>query len=185
MKATLGLAAEVQSAAKARKNDDAPGVQPEAPSRAVRTRREARGKHDMSHSVTTEKAPSTPTDQPQAHVNGVQVPVAESATGSSLTPEQVCDLPLDDLLTQLHVDLDTVDTDQPHFAGLDFRRFFGYMVVRASSITVFTREAASEVERDIAIRYMLTQHLGLPTHLFPAEMQHTVYVGPNHDEVTE
>jgi hypothetical protein len=63
VKATKGRAAEVQSAAKARENDSAPGVQPEAPSRAIRTYREARRKHDMTHSATTATAPSTPTDQ--------------------------------------------------------------------------------------------------------------------------
>lgn len=64
MKATKGRAAEVQSAAKAQENDSAPGVQPEAPSRATHPYREVRERNTlMSHSATTTTAPSTPTDQ--------------------------------------------------------------------------------------------------------------------------
>lgn len=132
-------------------------------------------------SATSTTAQSTES----APKNAVQVRVAGTATGTTFTPEQVCDLPLDVLLSELNVRLRTIDTDQPQFREFDFGLFFGYRVARASSVTIFTRQCATEAERDIAIRYLLTQHLGLPTHLFPAEMQHTVYIGPNHDEVAE
>lgn len=141
MKATKGRAAEVQSAAKAQENDSAPGVQPEAPSRAIRTYREARGNTLMTHSATTATAPSTPTDQ-------------------HLTCEQVCDLPMGELLAQVNGSLAPACINEPGFLG--------YVTDTASGrITIHTPASLGDATRDAAIRFLITQHLDLPTHLFP------------------
>ena len=119
----------------------------------------------MSHLPTTAMAQSSQPTVP-ALVNGVQVPVAESA--AALTPEQVCDLPMGDLLAQVDVTLDTTEINEPGF--------FGYTTVHNSGrATIYLPSQASDLERDIATRYLITQYLGLPTHLFPGVLQVTVY----------
>lgn len=87
---------------------------------------------------------------------------------ATLTPEQVCDLPLDELLARVNGSLDTTEINEP--------KFFGYTTVYASGrITIHIPTQASDLEREIAIRFLLTQHLGLPTHLFPDVLQVTVF----------
>jgi hypothetical protein len=152
VKATKGRAAEVQSAAKAQENDSAPGVQPEAPSRAIRTYREARGNTLMTHSATTATAPSTPTDQ-------------------HLTCEQVCDLPMGELLARVNGSLDSTLIDEP--------KFLGYVTITASGrITVYTPASLGDDTRDAAIRFLITQHLDLPVHLFPDVFEVTRFTIP-------
>ena len=112
--------------------------------------------------------PSAATAQPTqpaatALVNGVQVAVADAA----LTPEQVCDLPLDELLAQVNATLDTTEINEP--------KFFGYITIHASGhATIYLPSQASDLERDIGARFLITMHLGLPTHLFPDVLQATV-----------
>ena len=101
-------------------------------------------------------------------VNEVQVPVAEDVTGASLTPEQVCDLPMHDLLGRVNATLDSTEINEP--------KFFGYVVVYAAGrLVIYIPSKASELEREIAIRFLVTQSLGLPTHLFPDVLQATAY----------
>lgn len=102
---------------------------------------------------------------------------------STLTPEQVCDIPMDELLAQVRGSLDTLDTRAPKFAGIDWSGFFGYIVVRNSGVTIYTPADATDTARDVYIRYLITQYLGLPTDLFPDVFEVTVFVGPNLDQV--
>ncbi|MFF4347567.1 hypothetical protein [Streptomyces sp. NPDC001530] len=108
---------------------------------------------------------------------------APTAQRHALTPDQVCDLPMDELLARVNGSLNTIDTEKALYAGLDTTRFLGYVVDRPSGITVFTPDNATEAARDVAIRYLVTQHLGLPTHLFPDIFEVTVFTGSNLDEV--
>jgi hypothetical protein len=83
-----------------------------------------------------------------------------------------------ELLAQVHGRLDTIDTETHNFAGIDTTRFIGYVVARRiSGITVYTARNASETARDLYVRYLITQALGLPTHLFPDVFEATVYSG--------
>ncbi|SED26017.1 hypothetical protein SAMN05216532_3980 [Streptomyces sp. 2231.1] len=107
----------------------------------------------------------------------------EQAISASLTAEQVCDLPLNDLIAQVNARLDIIDTHAPNFAGIDCSGFFGYIVVRESGVTIYTPADATDVARDVYIRYLITQHLGLPTGLFPDVFEVTVFAGPNLDKV--
>jgi hypothetical protein len=101
----------------------------------------------MNHSATTATAPSTP-------------------IGPSLTCEQICDLPLELLLAQVNGGLDTTDIDEA--------KFLGYVTItRSGRITIHTPASLAEDTRDAAIRFLITQHLGLPTHLFPDAFQVT------------
>ncbi|WP_432170945.1 hypothetical protein [Streptomyces sp. 1222.5] len=110
--------------------------------------------------------------------------VSETATApSTLTPEQVCDLPMGELLARVSGNLDTIDTQAPKLAGFDWSGFFGYIVVRNSGVTIYTPADATDAARDVYIRYLITQHLGLPTDLFPDVFEVTVFVGPNLDQV--
>lgn len=87
---------------------------------------------------------------------------------AGLTPEQVCDLPMDELLTRVNGRLDTTDIDEP--------KFFGYVTVTASGrITIYTPASLSDTVRDAAVRFLITTHLGLPTHLFPDVFEATVF----------
>ncbi|MBL3670264.1 hypothetical protein JL475_30670 [Streptomyces sp. M2CJ-2] len=87
---------------------------------------------------------------------------------NTLTEEQVCDLPMDELLAQVDVTLDTTEINEPGF--------FGYSTVHASGrATVYIPSQAGDLERDIATRFLVTKFLGLPTHLFPDVLQATVY----------
>mgnify|MGYP001097060363 CR=1 FL=1 len=101
-----------------------------------------------------------------------------------LTPDMVCDLPMDELLARVNGRLDTIDVHSRNFEGIDPSRFIGYVVDRRSSgITVYTPVGAAEAARDIAIRYLVTKHLGLPDHLFPDIFEVTVFAGRNLNEV--
>lgn len=106
-----------------------------------------------------------------------------TAQRNKLTPDQVCDLPMGDLLAQVNGSLGTIDTDRAVYAGVDTARFLGYVVARPSGVTVYTAKNATEAARDVYIRYLITQHLGLPTNLFPDIFEVTVYAGPNLNEV--
>jgi hypothetical protein len=87
---------------------------------------------------------------------------------NGLTCDQVCDWPMDDLLARVNGSLDTTDINEP--------KFFGYITVTASGrITIYTPTDTSDVTRDAAIRFLITTHLGLPTHLFPDVFQATVF----------
>lgn len=111
--------------------------------------------------------------------NGVQVPVA-----AGLTAEQVRRLPVADLLARTNTTIGaTLDLTDPVYDGVDTSTFFGYLAVRESGITLFLRDDATEEVQDVYIRYLLTVHLGFPMDHFPEILQHTVFVGPNLDEV--
>lgn len=90
-----------------------------------------------------------------------------------LTPEQVCDLPMDELLAQVNGSLDTVDTEQYRREGINPDGFLGYTAVRRSGVTVITAERMHEATRDVAIRFLITKYLGLPADLFPDVFQAT------------
>ncbi|MEU7399707.1 hypothetical protein [Streptomyces sp. NPDC044948] len=103
-----------------------------------------------------------------APLDGVQVPVARSAAGTTLTAAQVCSLPMEDLLAQVRAELDTTD--------ITANGFFGYVTVRESGrITVHTPVGLDSDARDAAIRFFITKHLGLPSDLFPSILQVDVF----------
>jgi predicted GIY-YIG superfamily endonuclease len=112
-------------------------------------------------------APSTPAEQ-----------------SHSLTPAQVCDLPMAELLARVNAKIgEPLVMADSVYAAIDTSHFFGYLVSRNTGPTLHIRSDATEHAHDIYVRYLLTQHLGLPTHLFPDELQHTVFVGPELNEV--
>lgn len=97
------------------------------------------------------------------------VPQSEQPV-SGLTAAHVCDLPLDRLLAQVNGRLGTTDINEPGF--------FGYVTVHASGrFAIYLPSRASQLKREVAIRYFVTVHLGLPTHHFPDIVQHTVFDG--------
>jgi hypothetical protein len=103
----------------------------------------------------------------QLATGGVQVPTVRAT--SQLTAAQVCDLPMDELLGQVNGSLDTTEIDEP--------KFLGYVTITGSGrITIYTPDSLGDDTRDAAIRYLITQHLGLPTHLFPDVFQVTRFV---------
>ncbi|MEU5394551.1 hypothetical protein [Streptomyces tibetensis] len=96
-----------------------------------------------------------------------QLPTTSMAPSTQLTPEQVCDLPMGNLLAQVNVTLDTTEINEPGF--------FGYVTIQGSGrATIYLPSQASDLVRDIATRFLITTHLGLPTHLFPDVLQATV-----------
>lgn len=105
--------------------------------------------------------PATP-----APDSAVQVRIAESNIGAELTPQQVCDLPMAVLLAQVNGSLDTTEINEP--------KFLGYVTITGSGrITIHTPDGLGDDTRDAAIRYLITQHLGLPADLFPDVFQVT------------
>jgi len=87
-------------------------------------------------------------------------------SASTLTPEQVCDLPMAELLARVNGVLDTTEINEP--------KFIGYVTVTASGrVTIHTPTKASPDAREVAIRFLITTHLELPTHLFPDVFQVT------------
>ena len=100
-----------------------------------------------------------------------EAPTASPATDEQriqLTPEQVCDLPMDELLARVNGSLDTTEINEP--------KFFGYITVTASGhVTVYSPTGLSDVIRGPAIRFLVATHLGLPTHLFPDVFRATVF----------
>lgn len=98
-----------------------------------------------------------------------EAPTASPAIDDqSLTPDQVCDLPMGELLARVNGSLGTTKIDEP--------MFFGYVTVTASGrITVRTPASLTDDTRDAAIRFMVTTHLGLSTHLFPDVFEATVF----------
>jgi hypothetical protein len=112
------------------------------------------------------------------------MPLASTPADQPLTCEQVCDLPMGELLALVNGSLGTIDTEARRYEGIDTARFLGYVVDRRrSGITVYTAKNASEAARDVYIRYLITQRLGLSTRLFPDIFEVTVFAGPNLDEV--
>ncbi|WP_371646449.1 hypothetical protein [Streptomyces mirabilis] len=108
----------------------------------------------MNRVSTAAMAPSTPTAQ-----------------RDQLTSAQVCDLPMDELLARVNGSLGSTGIDEPGF--------FGYVTVTASNrITVYTPASLGDATRDAAIRFLITQHLGLPTHLFPDVFEVTRFTIP-------
>ncbi|MCX4576563.1 hypothetical protein OHB41_25990 [Streptomyces sp. NBC_01571] len=102
----------------------------------------------------TAKAPSTPIDQ-----------------RDNLTSAQVCDLPMDELLARVNGSLDSTGINEPGF--------FGYVTVTASGrITIYSPTCLGDDTRDAAIRFLITQHLGLSAHLFPDVFQVTRFEIP-------
>ncbi|MFC8201311.1 hypothetical protein ACFUTV_38830 [Streptomyces sp. NPDC057298] len=95
--------------------------------------------------------------------------LASTATDTStLTSAQVCDLPMGELLARVNGSLATTEINEP--------KFFGYVTVTASGrITIYTPTGANDVTRDAAIRFLITTHLGLSTHLFPDVFEATVF----------
>ncbi|MEV0639007.1 hypothetical protein AB0I77_29505 [Streptomyces sp. NPDC050619] len=109
---------------------------------------------------------------------------APTEQSNQLTPDMVCDLPMGELLARVNGRLDTIDTEAHRYEGIDTTRFLGYVVDRRlSGITVYTPANATEAARDISIRYLVTQYLGLPTDLFPDIFEVTVYTGADVEAV--
>ncbi|MGW3024802.1 hypothetical protein [Streptomyces sp. NPDC001221] len=134
----------------------------------------------MSNLRTTAMAQSTSTDQRDSdsaraerierHVARIMAALAATPDEQQvgLTPEQVIDLPMDELLTHVNGRLDTTEINE---AG-----FFGYVTVTASGrITIYTPAGLDDDIRDAAIRYLITTHLGLSTHLLPDFLVATVF----------
>lgn len=93
--------------------------------------------------------------------------VTATAPSTQLTQAQVCDLPMADLLAQVDVHLDTTEINEPNF--------FGYITVDATDrATIYIPSEASDLTRDVATRFLIATHLGLPTDLFPGVLQATV-----------
>jgi hypothetical protein len=112
---------------------------------------------------------------------GVQVPTVRAA--NQLTAAQVCDLPMGELLARTGAAIGlSLDFSDPVYDGVVTTPMFGYLVSRKAGATLHIRSDATEDAHDIYVRYLLTQYLGLSTHLFPDVLQHTVFVGPNLDE---
>jgi len=106
---------------------------------------------------------------PNTMAQALSVPQREQPV-SGLTAAHVCDLPLDELLAQVNGCLGTTEINEPGF--------FGYITVHASGRFVIRLPSrASQLHRELAIRYFVTVHLGLPAHRFPAIVQHTVFDG--------
>ncbi|GGS48047.1 hypothetical protein [Streptomyces violaceus] len=96
-----------------------------------------------------------------------KLPTTATAPSTPLTPEQVCDLPMGELLAQVNVALDTTEINEPGF--------FGYVTIQGSGrATIYLPSQASDLARDIATRFLITTRLGLPTDLFPDVLQATV-----------
>jgi hypothetical protein len=73
---------------------------------------------------------------------------------------------MDELLAQVNGSLDTTEISGP--------KFLGYVTItRSGRITIYTPASLAEDTRDAATRFLITQHLGLPTHLFPDVFQVT------------
>lgn len=91
----------------------------------------------------------------------MKLPTKTKTPSTQLTPAQVCDLPMGDLLARVNGSLADACFDEPNF--------FGYVTIRPSTghITVHTPASLADDTRDGAIRFLITQHLGLPAHLFP------------------
>ncbi|MFJ1808510.1 MULTISPECIES: hypothetical protein [unclassified Streptomyces] len=95
-----------------------------------------------------------------------KVQLQTAAAPATLTPDQVCDLPMDELLARVNGRLDTTEINEP--------KFIGYVTVTASGrVTIHTPTKAHPDTRDGAIRFLITTHLELPTHLFPDVFQVT------------
>lgn len=106
---------------------------------------------------------------PSTMAQAPSVPQGEQSV-SGLTATQVCDLPLDELLSQLNSHIVITEINEPGF--------FGYVTVHTSGrFVIHLPSRASELKREVAIRYFVTVHLGLPTHHFPRIVQHTVFDG--------
>jgi len=134
--------------------------------------------------MNTVHARATVEGAPQGHPadDAVQVRIAPEV--ESLTAEQVCDLPLPVLLARTNAKIGKpVDLSSDNFADVDTSYFFGYLVSRPKDATLHIRSDATEIAHDVYVRYLIAMHLGLPTDLFPPELSHTVFVGPNLDEV--
>ncbi|MEU9065483.1 hypothetical protein AB0D60_01115 [Streptomyces sp. NPDC048306] len=92
-----------------------------------------------------------------------------------LSAAQVCSLPMEELLVQVGAELDTTD--------ITANGFFGYVTVRKSGrITVHTPVGLDDDARDAAIRFFITKHLGLSSHLFPSVLQVSVFDRESEDQ---
>lgn len=122
----------------------------------------------MASTVQSPTSTATSTLPASALLDEVQVPIAQSAAGTMLTAAQVCSLPMEELLDQVGAELDTTD--------ITANGFFGYVTVRKSGrITVHTPVGLDNDARDAAIRFFITKHLGLSSHLFPSVLQVSVF----------
>lgn len=108
-----------------------------------------------------------------SHLPMTVTPVATAPVGEVqvLTADQVCDLPMDELLTRVNGSLADACFDEP--------KLLGYVTIRPSTghIAIHTPASLADDTRDAAIRFLITQHLGLPTHLFPDVFEVTVFDG--------
>jgi hypothetical protein len=102
----------------------------------------------------TAMAPSTPTP------------------GQRLTCEQVCDLPMGELLALVNGSLAPSCIDEPGILG------YVTITPRSGRIAVHTPASLDGAARDGAIRYLIAQHLNLPTHLFPDGFEVTRFTIP-------
>ncbi|MEU1194958.1 hypothetical protein ABZ446_01885 [Streptomyces sp. NPDC005813] len=119
---------------------------------------------------TASPAPTAQCDQivslsiASAAINGVQVPVARPT--DQLTPDQVRDLPMGDLLAQVNGRVGTTEIEEPGF--------FGYVKIYPSGrITICTPASLDAGLRDLAIRYLIAVHRDLSLDLFPDIFQAT------------
>lgn len=107
----------------------------------------------MQHLASSMPLSSTPADQP-------------------LTCEQVCDLPMGELLALVNGGLAPSCIDEPGILG--------YVTITPCSgrIAVHTPASLGDDTRDGAIRFLIAQHLNLPTHLFPDGFEVTRFTVP-------
>jgi hypothetical protein len=89
-----------------------------------------------------------------------EVQVLTAGPADQLTSAQVCDLPMGELLARANGSLAPTGINEPGF--------FGYVTVTTSGrITIYSPTSLGDDTRDAAIRFLITQHLGLSVHLFP------------------
>ncbi|WP_284437147.1 hypothetical protein [Streptomyces sp. TUS-ST3] len=80
----------------------------------------------------------------------------------------MCSLPLDVLLPMVNARLAATE--------ISGKGFFGYATItRAGRLTIYTPDYLDDDGRDAAIRFLITKHLGLSSHLFPEMLQATVF----------
>ena len=78
---------------------------------------------------------------------------------------------MDELLTQVDAELGTTN--------ISAHGFFGYVTItEAGHVTVYTPTGIDDDVRDAAIRFLITQHLGLPTHALYGGMKVTRFTIP-------
>ncbi|NED31978.1 hypothetical protein [Streptomyces sp. SID8499] len=88
-------------------------------------------------------------------------------TRPCFTVDQVCDLPLSELLPPLDAEVIDVDVNEPGFFGQLVEKRSGHMVLAMPS-------RQTSIVRDVAARMLIAAALGLEMSRFPSVMQTTV-----------